>query len=255
MTEEEWVASKNPSAMLASMFRSGIVSERKLRLFAVACCTMNSNLFNDPSERKGIIAAEKVADDAISETERELVQEGLYDLRDYRWDSSHGESELALCLPCEILDSHFGTTEATELIAVIRNLAWHQMWSRLRRSERLADRLVGQARLFRFLFSARSRARTRAEVEDRLFDEQARIVRDIFGNPYRPVTFDPHWHTSDVLGLARAIYDDRAFDRLPILADALMDAGCADEQVHGHCRGEGPHVRGCWVVDLVLGKE
>ena len=81
------------------------------------------------------------------------------------------------------------------------------------------------------------------------------FVRDIFGNPFRPVTFDPRWRTSDVLGLARAIYDDRAFDRMPILADALMDAGCADEQVLGHCRGDGPHVRGCWVVDLVLGKE
>ena len=82
-----------------------------------------------------------------------------------------------------------------------------------------------------------------------------RLLRDIFGNPFRPVSFDSHWRTSDVVGLARAIYEDRAFDRLPILADALMDAGCADEQVLAHCRGDGPHVRGCWVVDLVLGKE
>ena len=58
-----------------------------------------------------------------------------------------------------------------------------------------------------------------------------------------------------MLGLARGIYEDRAFDRLPLLADALMDAGCADEQILAHCRSEGPHVRGCWVVDLVLGKE
>jgi hypothetical protein len=55
--------------------------------------------------------------------------------------------------------------------------------------------------------------------------------------------------------LARGIYDDRAFDRLPILADALIDAGCDDEAILGHCRGPGPHVRGCWVADLVLGKE
>jgi hypothetical protein len=80
-------------------------------------------------------------------------------------------------------------------------------------------------------------------------------LRDVFGNPFRPVTFDPRWRTADVLGLARGIYEDRAFDRLPLLADALMDAGCADEQVIGHCRSGGPHVRGCWVVDLVLGKE
>ena len=58
-----------------------------------------------------------------------------------------------------------------------------------------------------------------------------------------------------ILDLARTIYDERAFERLPILADALMDAGCADEQIIAHCRGDGPNVRGCWVVDLVLGKE
>ena len=83
---------------------------------------------------------------------------------------------------------------------------------------------------------------------------QAELLRDIFGNPFRPVAFHPRWRTADVLGLARGIYDDRAFDRLPLLADALMEVGCADEQVLGHCRSDGPHVRGCWVVDLVLGK-
>jgi len=83
----------------------------------------------------------------------------------------------------------------------------------------------------------------------------AAYIREIFGNPFRPVAIDPRWRTSDVVGLAGAIYEDRAFDRMPVLADALMDAGCADEQVIGHCRGQGPHVRGCWVVDLVLGKE
>ena len=85
--------------------------------------------------------------------------------------------------------------------------------------------------------------------------EQHPLIRDIFGNPFRPVTFDARWRTSDVVGLARAIYDEQAFERMPILADALMDAGCEDEQIIGHCRGDGPHVRGCWVVDLVLGKK
>jgi hypothetical protein len=83
----------------------------------------------------------------------------------------------------------------------------------------------------------------------------ARLVRDVYGNPFRPPAFDPGWRTADAVGLARGIYQDRAFDRLPLLADALMDAGCADEDILAHCRSEGPHVRGCWVVDLVLGKE
>ena len=55
--------------------------------------------------------------------------------------------------------------------------------------------------------------------------------------------------------LARTIYDDRRFDLLPILADALEEAGCGDAEILAHCRGPGPHVRGCWAVDLVLGKE
>jgi hypothetical protein len=72
--------------------------------------------------------------------------------------------------------------------------------------------------------------------------------------PETPPNSLPGWRTSDTLGLARGIYEDRAFDRLPLLADALMDAGCDDEQILAHCHSPGPHVRGCWVVDLVLGK-
>jgi hypothetical protein len=80
------------------------------------------------------------------------------------------------------------------------------------------------------------------------------LVREVMGWPSFAPFFDSRWRTSDTIGLARGIYDERAFDRLPILADALMDAGCEDEQIIAHCRSEGPHVRGCWVVDLVLGK-
>jgi hypothetical protein len=80
------------------------------------------------------------------------------------------------------------------------------------------------------------------------------MLYDVAGNPYRPVKNDPQWGTETVLGLARSFYDDRSYDCLPILADALMDAGCFDDEILNHCRGKGPHVRGCWVVDLLLGK-
>jgi hypothetical protein len=83
---------------------------------------------------------------------------------------------------------------------------------------------------------------------------QAALLRDIFGNPFRPATLDRAWLTSTVVALARGIYADRAFDRMPILADALQDAGCTSDDILAHCRGPGPHVRGCWVVDLALGK-
>jgi hypothetical protein len=89
-------------------------------------------------------------------------------------------------------------------------------------------------------------ARTRCERDF------LRTLHDIIGNPFRPVPFDPRWKTADVVGLARGIYEDRAFERMPLLADALMDAGCADERVIAHCREPGAHYRGCWAVDAVL---
>ncbi len=80
-------------------------------------------------------------------------------------------------------------------------------------------------------------------------------VREIFGNPVRPVAIDPRWLTSAVVDLASAIYAERAFEHMPILADALMDAGCDSADIISHCRGDGPHERGCWVVDQILGKQ
>jgi hypothetical protein len=103
-----------------------------------------------------------------------------------------------------------------------------------------------------------SAARHAAVVRDDQIQEkaeQAALVRDIFGNPFRPVALDASWLTPTVVQLARGIYDERAFDRLPILADALQDAGCDNDDVLNHCRDpKGAHVRGCWVVDLVLSK-
>jgi len=80
------------------------------------------------------------------------------------------------------------------------------------------------------------------------------LARDVFRNPFRPVTLDCSWLTPTVLALARSVYAERAFERLPVLADALEDAGCTDRSILDHLRGPGPHVRGCWVVDLILGK-
>ena len=102
--------------------------------------------------------------------------------------------------------------------------------------------------------------------EARGYAEQGRplmsLLRCIFGNPFRLVTLAPAWLTPTVLALAQAAYDDRVLPagtlepaRLAVLADALADAGCTDGDLLTHLRGPGPHVRGCWVVDLLLGKE
>jgi hypothetical protein len=87
------------------------------------------------------------------------------------------------------------------------------------------------------------------------------VLRDLFGNPFRPVVVPAGkkrswlaWNGGTVVGLARQVYAERAFDRLPLLADALEDAGCDNADVLGHLREPGPHVRGCWALDLLLGK-
>jgi len=83
----------------------------------------------------------------------------------------------------------------------------------------------------------------------------AKIIRDIFGNPFRPVAFNPAWRTSTAVAIAQGMYESRDFSAMPILADALQDAGCDHDDILTHCRdASGVHVRGCWVVDHVLGK-
>ena len=83
---------------------------------------------------------------------------------------------------------------------------------------------------------------------------QANVLRDLFGNPFRSVSFDPSWASTNVLSLARHIYEGRDYSLMPILADALMDEGCDDEAMLSHCRGPNEHIRGCWLLDLLLGK-
>ena len=85
---------------------------------------------------------------------------------------------------------------------------------------------------------------------------QADVLRDMFGPLlFRPVCLHPAWLTLSVKQLGVAIYEEKAFDRMPILGDAMEEAGCTNAEILAHCRGPGPHVRGCWVLDLLLGKE
>ncbi|HJT77523.1 MAG TPA: hypothetical protein VJ739_10020, partial [Gemmataceae bacterium] len=85
---------------------------------------------------------------------------------------------------------------------------------------------------------------------------QAALLRDLFGNPFRPPpALGPAWRGGAVPRLARAVYDERAFDRLPLLADALERAGCTDTAVLAHARGAGEHARGCWLLDALLERQ
>lgn len=126
---------------------------------------------------------------------------------------------------------------------------------RLPRGQRLAD---SQNVIFFAADSARAASLTAdfqlrfKAIRRRADILQSRILRELFGNPFQPIQPDLRIRTSDVVGVARGIYDDRAFERMPILADALMDAGCEHEAIIGHCRGTNTHIRGCWVLDLIL---
>ena len=118
--------------------------------------------------------------------------------------------------------------------------------------------LVGTARVAtQAVEAARWRANSLSPSGARMEEQpaQADLLRDIFGNPFRPIEFHPSWRSETAVTLASAIYEERAFDRMSILADALEEAGCDHAEMLTHCRGSGPHVRGCWVVDLVLGKK
>ena len=103
-----------------------------------------------------------------------------------------------------------------------------------------------------------ARRSAKLEIYNAERNAQSELLRCIVHNPFRPVSALSidllSWNSGLIFKLAQGIYDDRAFDRLPILADALEEAGCTDADILNHCRQPGEHVRGCWVVDLVLGK-
>jgi hypothetical protein len=91
-------------------------------------------------------------------------------------------------------------------------------------------------------------------TDDSTLSNFCHLIRDIFGNPFRPILFDSSWLTSTATALAQQMYDSRDFSAMPILADALQDAGCDSADILNHCRQPGEHTRGCWVVDQVTGR-
>jgi hypothetical protein len=124
-------------------------------------------------------------------------------------------------------------------------------------AERAADYSAANACSAAYHAATAANAPSAAGVRDAERAGQAGLLREIFGNPDRPAAIVPAWLTWDgrtVVKVAKAIYDEGTFDRLPILADALEEAGCTDAGLLGHLRGPGPHVRGCWALDLILGK-
>lgn len=232
MTEAEWNACTDPQPMLE--FLRATSSHRRLRLFGVACCWRVWHLLGDARSRSAIEIAEKYADSRAEASELQGA-----------FSEAHGAYTES--------DDATVTGFATQVAAhIVEESAWSGAAS--------ACEAAAHVRAYEMESPGVSPVASGVRT-DLLQVETARqsiLLRDIFGPlPFRPVTLDPSWlawSNGTVPNLAQAIYDERAFDRLPILADALEDAGCHNADVLGHCRGPRPHVRGCWVVDLLLKK-
>jgi hypothetical protein len=141
--------------------------------------------------------------------------------------------------------------------ATAMNAEWGAGWAARNVVEALTDRNLLNLRRsssgdIRDWASARLERKQSSDHAERTI--QATHLRDICGNPFRSATFNPSWRTLSVVRLAQTIYDERSFGKMPDLGDALERSGCRDEAMLNHCRESGEHVRGCWVVDLVLGK-
>jgi hypothetical protein len=223
MTEAEWVTAIAPRSMLEWLCRSA--SDRKMRLFACACA------------RRIWAAVEECRGSAIfsAVTLTEAFVDGKATGRDLATARANlcgvGEYSPFSCA----LNAGSATIEMEALKAALgaSNQSVMGFAMLAREEQRRAAIAAQQAELLR----------------------QTAVVRDIFGNPFRPVKFDAAWRTSTAVALAQQMYEARDFSAMPILADALQDAGCDVDDVLNHCRDEKQlHVRGCWVVDYVLGK-
>src|SRR5437660_1186476 len=156
----------------------------------------------------------------------------------------------------EIAESYAdGLLSDAELKEANRKAGWAAGWAEQAEAAEAAAWASAGKRETDWVEIAADRASQAETLSTSKRQAQAELVRDIFGNPFRTVVMKPAWRTQRVLKLAETIYQGRAFDRMPELADVLKAARCNSPEMLSHCRGPGEHARGCWVVDLVLGKE
>jgi hypothetical protein len=239
MTEQEWLACNDLIPLLESL--PDKAKERKLRLFGCACARRVWHFLDDERSRQAVEVAERFADGQATVTEAAAAG----------WTAMQASRSFG-----------FGRTRATgagEAVATLRAFVTGEEVSTGYLAARMASR---RAR------NAISTERGDADPTggwDPAERELIPLLRDILGNPFRPVTTQPAWLSwSDgaVVKLAQAAYEERSLPsgeldpaRLAVLADALEEAGCDHQDLLDHLRGPGPHVRGCWVVDLLLGRE
>jgi hypothetical protein len=252
MTEQEWVACTDPKPMLE--FLRGKASERKLRLFAVACCRRIWRLLRDERSQNAVEVVERFAEGLAANDElavaRVAANAAAHDAAArvseadaiYSEDPSTASAYAAAEAAQSAIEAPLFILEAVPEVANAASSA--------------ASAIGCDAEAVAYAAGDDDPTADKAGEVARAAEgiAQARLLHDVIGNPFRPDTLDHAWRTPQVVALAQGIYNDRAFDRLSILADTLEEAGCDSADILAHLRGPGPHVRGCWAVDAILGK-
>lgn len=238
MTEGDWLTCSDPIAMLRYLTPRG--STRKLRLFACACCRRIWPLLTDRRARQAVDLGEALADGRVRPEEcLDAVRGGRGPFL-YTIQGAIRQGVRLVALEASFLCAARAYGLVSRLVQDPHDLDTRQDVSDLGLSPTaLSDPRAAQE-----------------EVSRREQAGQVALLHDIFGNPFRRVAFDPEWSTWErerVRHLAQSIYNDRQFKELPVLADALEEAGCENDAILGHCRSEAPHAPGCWVVDALLG--
>jgi hypothetical protein len=223
--EATWMVCADPAPMLEFLRDNGRASERQLRLFACACLRRGLPFRKDDKFRKAVETTEEYAD---GQTSKAALKRARQAVRAARHTLPTGKPEWSSYWLAEV-----ATTEN----------AYGMVANEIQR--------LAAGGILKWSTGQQAACCT--------------LVRDIMGNPFRPLPpinpFLLTWNSNLVRTLAQAAYDDRLLpsgrldpDRLAILADALTDAGCTDTELLEHLRGEGPHLRGCYAVDCILGK-
>jgi hypothetical protein len=263
---DEWLQSSDLEKLIEAL--GGEVSDAKLRLFACACCRRVWHLLVDERSRRAVEVAERFADGGLSREELQRARQAARACVRGKAPHPCAAAAYAACQAAYSPEQRFLSREVAwgaADAASFRALEMGPEYYRLPDSTDVPTNPWGWPTTpldQKYLLMVRHNdERVMGELRERKKAElrvQAALLRNIFGNSSRPVAVNAVWllwNNGAVVELAQAILADRAFDRLPILADALEEAGCDNQDILSHCRGPESHVRGCWVVDLVLAKK
>jgi hypothetical protein len=245
MTESEWLTGTDFTAHV--QYACECLSLRRQRLLAAGFCRAVEHLFDHPDLANALavieLAADGVAAPGALESARQRCREIAVEARDaYDAATDRGSGE------------GLEHSVRSELAWVVARAAAGPMPVPVEKVGRDAAAAAVQARTGTGLMVPVASAEFDAAAFEQSLVMRA-VVWEVVGNPFRPVNWNSLWRTDTVLSLARQMYKSRDFSAMPILADALQDAGCDNDDVLNHCRDpRAIHVRGCWVIDCIFGK-